>query len=272
MSEASSTIRLQTRVPARSIALPVEHGAWGFLFEPALAGLILAPSLAAPFVLLFFVGSFLVRHPLKFVIGDLRQGRRLPRTTLAFQFAAIYGAIAALGLMGMALTAPSDAFLPLITVAPLVIYLVAQDVMRQSRDLLPELTAAFTLASSITVFALAGGWSSITAFALWAVMIARLVPSVLYVRSRLRLEKGKQYSLLSSVASHILAVLALSALWSFGLASILTVLMAVFLTGRAAYGLSRYRKVLKAKVIGMWEVGYGVLYALTVVLGFYLSI
>jgi hypothetical protein len=242
------------------------------LFEPALAGLILAPSLAAPFVLLLFVGSFLVRHPLKFLIGDIRQGRRLPRTTLAFQFAAIYGAIAALGLTGMVLTASSAAFLPLIIVVPLVIYLIAQDVLRQSRDLVPELTAAFTLASSITVFALAGLWSSTTAFALWAVMIARLIPSVLYVRSRLRLEKGKQYSPFASAASHIVAVLVLSALWSYGLASILTVLMAVFLTGRAVYGLSRYRKVLKAKVIGMWEVGYGVLYALSIVLGFYLGI
>lgn len=32
------------KVPPRPIALPVEHGAWGFLFEPLAAGLILAPA------------------------------------------------------------------------------------------------------------------------------------------------------------------------------------------------------------------------------------
>lgn len=268
----SPTITPKTKLPARSVALPVEHGAWGFLFEPALAGLIIAPSLAAPFILLLVVGAFLVRQPLKFLLGDLRQGRRLPRTALAQRFALIFGSVALTGLLGSLFFAPLKSFAPFVAVAPLIIYLIAQDVSRQTRELLPELTASFALASSIAAFALADGWSFLPAFALWAIMLARLMPSVLYVRSRLRLEKGKEFSRFASVASHILALLAVGAFYYLGLSSILTVLMSVFLAGRAAIGLSPFRKPAKAKTIGIWEVIYGVIYALTIVFGYYLNL
>jgi hypothetical protein len=252
--------------------LPVEHGAWGFLFEPALAGLIVAPSLAAPFVLMLFVAAFLARQPLKFLIADILQGRRLPRTGVALQFALIYVAIAIFGLTGMVLTAPPFAFIPLAAAAPLVVYLIVRDVSRQSRDLLPEMTAAFALASSISVFALAAGWDYAVAFVLWTIMLARLVPSVLYVRSRLRLAKGKEYSIAAPLGAHAVALLIVLAFYLTNAGSLLTVLMAALLLGRCACGLSRYRKILKAKIIGIWEVGYGFLFALSIVLGHYLNI
>ncbi|MBX3290901.1 MAG: YwiC-like family protein [Acidobacteria bacterium] len=272
MTAISSTIKIKTTVPAKSVALPVEHGAWGFLFEPALAGLILAPTPAAPFILLLFVGGFLARQPLKFLIGDWLQGRSLPRTELAYRYAVIYGAIAGIGFIGMKATAPSNAFLPIIAMGPLAAYLISQDISRQARELVPELAGAFALTSSITVFALAGGWDHIAALVLWAVMLARLIPSVLYVRSRLRLEKGKIATPVSAVLSHVAAFAALGMLYYLGFASILTLLMSVFLAARAAYGLSPYRQVLKAKVVGIWEVVYGVVYALTVVIGHYTGI
>lgn len=266
------TIKLKTKVPAKSIALPVEHGAWGFLFEPALAGLIIAPSPAAPFILLLFVGAFLARQPVKFLIGDLQQGRRLPRTALAIRFAAMYGGIALIGFVGMLLTAPTYALFPLAVVTPLVVYLIAQDVSRRSRGLLPELTGAMALALSITVFALADGWDYAVAFVLWILMVARLIPSVLYVRSRLRIEKGKDYSVAAPISAHALALVAVVGLYLMGPASLLTALMATFLLGRSVYGLSRYRQILKAKTIGIWEVVYGVLFALSIVLGHYMRI
>src|SRR5215813_9262916 len=94
------SIERKVKVPAKSIALPVEHGAWGFLFEPLIAGLILAPSVAAPFITLFAVGTFLTRQPLKFALGDWLQKRRLPRTDVARRFVAVFGGITAVGLVG----------------------------------------------------------------------------------------------------------------------------------------------------------------------------
>src|SRR5215470_1089516 len=99
-------VERKAKVPARSIALPVEHGAWGFLFEPLVAGLILAPSVAGPFITLLAVGAFLTRQPLKFALGDWLQKRRLPRTEVARRFVFIFGSIAAVGLLGSIFLAP----------------------------------------------------------------------------------------------------------------------------------------------------------------------
>lgn len=272
MSAVCSSLKPITKVPARSIALPVEHGAWGFLLEPSLAGLILAPSLAAPFILLLVVGGFLTRQPLKFLLGDFLQSKRLPRMVPAKRFTLIFGALTTVGLLGSLILAPVQSFIPLAVVAPLVIYLIFQDVSRRTRDLLPELLAAITLACSVAVLTLADEWSFIAASALWAIMLARLIPSVLYVRSRLRLEKGKQFSRLAPITLHVLALLAVGVFYYLGFSSILTVLMAAFLLCRAILGLSVFRKPSKAKTIGLLEVIYGVFYALSVVIGYYLKV
>jgi hypothetical protein len=209
----------------------------------------------------------LARQPLKFLARDWLDRRRLPRTILTLKFTKIYAGIAMVGLLGMLWLAPHASLVPVVAVSPLVAYLISRDVSRKTRTLSTELAAALALASSITVFALAGGWSYAAAYALWAIILARLIPSVLYVRSRLRLEKGKEFSRTVPVATHILALSVVASFYYLGLSSMLTVLMAVFLTGRALFGLSPYRQILKANVIGVWEVLYGALYALSIIIG-----
>ncbi len=272
MTAISSTIKLKSKVPARSVALPVEHGAWGFLFEPLFVGLIIAPTLAAPSIALLVVGAFLTRQPLKFLIADWQSKKRLPRTELALKFALIFGGIAVCGLLGTILFAPVQSFIPFAAVAPVVVYLIVQDAARLSRELLPELLAAFALASSVAALALAGNFSIVFALSLWALMLARLIPSVLYVRSRLRLEKGKEFSKFAVIAAHVSALAIIGAFYYFSLSSSLTIIMAAFLTARAAFGLSGIRQPMKAKAVGIREVIYGVLYALTIVFGYYLNL
>ena len=262
----------RSKIPAKSVALPVEHGAWGFLFEPLLAGVILAPSPAALFISIFVVGAFLMRQPLKFYLGDRLARKTLPRTGLARRFVIIFGAITGVGLLGTLLFAPLTSLLPFVAAAPIVAYLISQDLARQSREMVPELLAAGALASSIAVVTLAGGFAPIQAFAFWSLMVARLIPSVLYVRSRLRLEKGKPYSTLASTATHIAAIALAASLYSYGLGSLLTIVFSAFLAGRAIYGLSGRETSKTAKKLGVLEVVYGVIYALTLVTGHYTGI
>jgi hypothetical protein len=262
----------RSTIPARSVALPVEHGAWGFLFEPLLAGMLLAPSASAPFILLFVVGSFLLRQPLKFYLGDLFSKKRLPRTNLARRFVLIFGAVAAVGLLGTLFLTSLHNLLPFAVAAPIVVYLISQDIARQTRELLPELLAAFALASSITVVALAGGFGTALAVSLWILMVARLIPSVLYIRTRLLLEKGKTFRRVGPIALHFAATAIVLALYYVGHASVLTTGMSAFLAARATYGLSGAAPAMSAKALGIREVVYGVIYALTIVVGYYLGI
>lgn len=259
-------------VSAKSIALPVEHGAWGFLFEPLAAGILLAPSAATFWIVLMVVGAFLMRQPLRFLIPDWLGGKNLPRTALALKYSVIFASLFAVGAIGSFAFAPIESFIPFLAIAPLAIYQIYSDAVRKSRQLLPELTGAIALSSSVTVLALAGGWNAPTAFSLWAIMLARLIPSILYVRSRLRLEKGKETRILPPIAAHVLALISVAALAYFGLSPILLVLMITFLLGRSVYGLSSLRKPTKAKFIGIQEVIFGSLTMLGLVFGYYLGI
>jgi len=271
MSATTSAIRPKSNVPAKSVALPIEHGSWGFVFEPLALGLFLAPSLASPFISHFVVGAFLARQPLKFLLADWKQGRRLPRTEIAFRFFLIFSAIAAVGFVGSVLLAPAASFVPFVIAAPLVVYLIIQDAARQSREVVPEVLAAFALSSSTAVLIMAAGGSWAFALAMWGVMLARLIPSIIYVRDRLRMEKGKSYSRVVPLGLHVLAVIAVATLAYSGLSPVLPILMMVFLLGRAAVGMSSLRRPAKAKEIGVQEVIYGVVTVLTVVIGYYLG-
>ena len=272
MQESTLSIPAKSRIPAKSIALPLEHGAWGFLFEPLLAGLLIAPTISGGFISIFIVGAFLCRQPLKFVVGDLMNGKRLPRTAVAVRWLTYFSTIAVFGALGIYFTAEPRSLIPLVLSAPVGVYLIYQDASRKSREMLSELLGASILATSIASITLAAGQSYIFAAAMWLTMLARLIPSVLYVRNRLRLEKGKDHSIVLPFAAHLIAIVVIAVLVFYGYGSILTLVVAAFLLERAVTGLSSSRKRQTAKRLGVREVIYGVVYALTIVIGFYVGV
>ena len=105
---------------------------------------------------------------------------------------------------------------------------------------------------------------------LWAIFILRLVPSILYIRSRLRLEKGKIASSAGPVGAHVIALLVGAYLVFFGFSPVMPVVMFGLLLGRAALGLSPYRKKRKAMQIGIFEVIFGALMVVSVAVGYQL--
>ncbi|HVE60054.1 MAG TPA: YwiC-like family protein [Pyrinomonadaceae bacterium] len=272
MSAIASTIPAPRKINTKAIVLPIEHGSWGFVFEPLTAGLLIAFSPSAVWIVLLVVGAFLTRQPLKVLLNDWQAKRNLPQTAVARKFTLIYGAIFTFGLIGSLIFVKLDSFLPFLVVLPFAAYQIYCDAARQSRQLLPELTGAIAISSSAAVIALADNWTFPAAIALWGIFAARLIPSILYVRNRLKLEKGKEFSRFVPVFAHVSAFVLVGGLAFYGLSPVLTVAMFAVLLGRAAIGLSPYRKKVKAMKIGVWEVVYGTLTALSVVIGFYLKI
>lgn len=45
------------KIRAKAVALPVEHGSWGFLLEPLVGGIAIAPSIAAPWIAILVIGG-----------------------------------------------------------------------------------------------------------------------------------------------------------------------------------------------------------------------
>lgn len=270
---ASETIAIPgpRSIRVKRLILPVEHGAWGFLFEPLVASLAIAGSAGGVWIAVMIIALFFARQPLKFfLLGLVGNGHR-QQTFAALRLLLIFGAVFAVSLAVAAAFTDPWVFFPFLVVAPLASYQIFCDLSHKSRELLPELTGAVAISSSAAAVALAGGMPWPAAMALWAVFIARLIPSVLYVRARLRLVKGKPARPLIAVGFQAAALLAVGALVFFGLASYLTLAVFALLLWRAAIGLSHFRKDLKAVRIGIAEVIYGVLTVISIIAGHYLG-
>jgi hypothetical protein len=272
MEMAVAPINAKRNVKLKQIALPTEHGSWGFLFEPLLAGILIAPSIASIWFAVLLIGAFLTRQPLKIYLNDLQAKRNLPQTEASLKFILIFGSIFSIGLLGSLYFAKAESFYPFLLILPLGFYQIYCDASKKSRQLLPELTGAIAISSSIAAVTIAGGFDWTTSLALWTVFICRLIPSILYVRNRLKLEKGKAYSVVSVAVTNFLAFAVVGLLAVNGLIPKLPTAMFFILMIRSVLGLSSYRKRIKAMRIGVWEVIYGTLTALSVVLGYYFQI
>ena len=254
----------------RGLALPKEHGSWSILLEPLICGIAVAPSAAAPFIALLFVGGFLAHQPLRVCLTDLRNGRRMPHTVSAVILAALFLVITIVGLVGTWRITGFSSLVPLLAAAPLAVLQLGYDLAAKSRRAIPEIAGAVALSSSAAITAHAAGWSSAAALALWCVFACRLIPSLLYVRNRLLLEKRKASSVLWPVLAHFLALAAVFGMASVGSAPKLAVFAFFVLLVRAAIGLSPWRLKLRAMQIGLLEITFGAITVLSVVIGQYL--
>jgi hypothetical protein len=251
----------------RAVALPTEHGGWGFLAEPILLGLLVAPSWAGLLLSLAAVAVFLLHQPLKYAIKDHLKGRRVSRTVWAERFSLIYAAVAAVSFGAVLLTQPELFLVPLLIGGAIGTIQLSYDARNKSRNLIPEVAGALALGAAAPAIALVGGWTLLPALLLWLVLAFRAMSSILYVRARLRLEYGRPYQAAPVYALHGLALLVLGGLVVSGVLHWLILLPFIFLTGRAAYGLSAYRRQVKAKVVGFSELGYGLVTVLIVAVG-----
>ncbi|MGB2912234.1 MAG: YwiC-like family protein [Pyrinomonadaceae bacterium] len=269
MSTAAPITAPVRAVRVRQVALPTEHGGWAFLFEPLVVGLAIAFSTGAPWIAGLTIGAFLTRQPLKVLIADRFGMRNRTRASLAFRFLLCYGAIFSIGLAGTLLSVGAQSLLPFIGVLPLAVFQIYIDASRQSRKLIPELTGAVVMSASIAAIGLSANMPLVNAAALWAIFASRSLSSILYVRERLRLEKGKHYSRMIPTLAHIAALFMTAALAYYGLSPFLTILAMSVLAYRAITGLSPDRNKMKAMQIGVWEIIYGLIVVLSVVIGHY---
>ncbi len=272
----SSSARPDTHSPPvlswKNLALPNEHGGWGLLFEPALLGLWLAPSLAGLGFALSALLAFLARHPLRLALSDRLRGRRYPRTALAERMAlvSLAGAAAALALAFW--RAPLSALAPLLAAAPLGVVQLVYDARLRSRELLPELCGGVALGATAAAIVSASGFTPATAGALWAVLGLRVIGCVPYVRARLLASRGMLAPARPVLAAHVGALLVVVALGAAGLVPWLAGVAMAILLARAVLGLRAGAPKLTPRVIGLRELGFGALTVLLLGAGYALRV
>lgn len=261
----------RSRINLKSVALPSEHGGWGFLIEPILLGLLVAPTWRGILITLASVGVFLIHQPLKLVVKDRLKGRLSPRAHVALRFVVVYGLLSLIPMVLLLSTTPRDFLRPVLLALPLAAVQLAYDARNRSRKFIPELCGALALAMIAPIIAMLGGWSLAAGLGLWIALAWRDATSILYVRARLKREHGKPVSSTVVWLAHGIAILVWGALCSWQIVPCLTLIAFGLLFGRAVIGLSRYRKPRAPKIIGFLELGYGFLTVIVTALGYMLE-
>jgi hypothetical protein len=264
-----TTVRPRT-FKIRQIAIPIEHGGWSFLLEPLIAGVAVAFSVGGLWIALMTIGAFLCRQPFKVLIADRMGMKDAERAKAALAFLAGYASIFAIGIVGTLAVSGWRPLMPFALVLPLIAYQISNDVSRRGRQLAPELCGAVSLSASVAAIAIADGQSWAVAGSLWTIFVLRSIPSILYVRNRLLLEKGKLHSRTIPTLAHVAAFTVICVLACYGLSPILTVFAVGVLSFRSVNGLAPNRRKLRAMQIGVLEIAYGLLTVLSVVAGHFL--
>jgi hypothetical protein len=252
----------------KPVVIPAEHGGWGFMLEPVLLGSLVAPSWAALLLGIATITGFLIRHPLKLILVDRRRGLTTTRTQRARIVIAAFAIVSGICFLTALLLAGPAFLTPLALAVPFVAVYLYYDLTRPGRTLQAELTGPVALAFVASSMAIIDGWPLLNALALWAALSLRAVPSVLYVRARLRLDRGRQPNVIWPVVAHGLALLAVAAMVWAGWLPALAVVPYVVLLARAAWFLSPQRPMVQVKTIGFVELALGLFLVATLAIGY----
>ena len=248
-------------VRLRPLLLPVEHGGWGFLFEPIIVAMVAAPSWAGVLLSLAAVAFFLSRTPLKVAVDDTRHGRRVPRTRVAWAIAATYLFVACAALAG-ATAVTAHNFWPIaMLAAPLAAVQLWFDSRGASRHMVPELAGAKALGAVAAAAGVAAGFTWPYALSLWASALVRVLPAIVTVRERVQRLHGHPPDERGPIAVHLLALACALVLMTIGLMPGGVAAIALVLAIRAAWDLRPGAPAVTAVRIGVRELVTGLVAA-----------
>lgn len=245
------------QVRVRSIALPTEHGGWGFTLEPILLGLLVAPTWAGSGLAVATAAVFLARRPVKLVSTDLVRKRRLPRTRVALSFAVGYSGLALAGMVLAVIASDGPFWWPLMAAIPFAAISLRADAQSRNRALLPELAGGIAMGSAAAAIAMAADWDWAAAFGLWLVLAARSYAAIIFARAQVRRAKDQPHDRSGVLAAQVAAILVVGLAAALAIVPLLSVLAIFLLAVGAFYGLAR--PPVPARTVGWTQMVFGLL-------------
>lgn len=251
----------QERTGWLATARPREHGSWSLALEPLALGLAIAPSRAGLALAMATLGVFFARRPLRLCWeGDGPEAAPAARALLVCS-------LIATAAMGVAVILNGVAWLAwLLPPAALGAVFLYHDLRRHGRAATAEIAGAAAFAFLPAVLARLAGFPPAAALALATVCLARHVPTVLYVRARVRAQKTAAVSPAPAVLAAGLAFFGIYTLARTGWVPAAAAVLAGVLLVRTVWLLDSAGSRLSARTIGMIEAGLGVLFVCVIVL------
>ena len=246
---------------AAQLTLPKEHGSWSLALEPVAFGLLVAPSAAGAALTLAAVSGFFLRRPMKLALSRKTD----PRQPLAAMSLAILMLTGMAGLLLVARFGAVDGWwllLPAVLSGAVFAWCDNRD---EARESVAEIAGVVSFSLLPAAFGALAGWSLTASLALAAIMLVRSVPTVLTVRTTIRIRKGRPYVIEPALVTAGAGIFLVAWLAALRLAPWLAVGFALLLGARTAW-LLLWRPRLTAKTVGIIEAVLGALMVLVLAL------
>jgi hypothetical protein len=242
---------------AMQLALPKEHGSWSLALEPVAFGLLVAPSAAGAGLAVAAVSGFFLRRPLKLLLSHNSD----PRQPLAVMGLAILLLTGLAGLLLAVRFGAVDGWWPLLPAALAGAVFMWCDNRNEAREGAAEIAGVVSFSLLPAAFGALAGWSLTASLALAAIMLVRSVPTVLTVRTSIRIRKGRPYAIAPALLTAGAGIILIAWLTALRLTPGTALAFALILAARTAW-LLLWRPRLTAKNVGIIEAVLGVLMVL----------
>lgn len=246
---------------AFQLTLPKEHGSWSLALEPVALGLFVAPSAAGGALAVAALAGFFLRRPVKIFWREEDSERRKIARIAIF----ILTAFALGGLLLSAKLGGVEKLWPLLPAAMAGLVFAWADCRNEARAGAAEVAGAVAFAFLPAAVAVLAGWNVNQSLALAAMSLTRSVPTVLTVRTRLRMTKEQNVSAGPAVATAVTGIALMVWLAAQRLAPWIATGFAVLFAVRTAW-LLRWHPQITARKIGITEAGLGGLMVLALAL------
>jgi hypothetical protein len=242
---------------AVKLTLPKEHGSWSLALEPVAFGLLVAPSAAGMALALAAVSGFFLRRPMKLLLSRKND----PRQPLAAMGLAILSLTGLAGLLLAVRFGAAGGWWPLLPAALAGAVFAWCDTRNEAREGAAEIAGVMSFSLLPAAFGALAGWSLTASLALAAIMLVRSVPTVLTVRTSIRIRKGRPYAIAPALLTAGAGIFLVAWLASLRLAPWLALFFALILAARTMW-LLLWRPRLTAKTVGITEAVLGALMVL----------
>ena len=241
------------------VALPKEHGSWGFVLEPLLLSLIVAFTIDGLLLALATFILFLSNQPLRIFVNKSSSHKIRSIAVFVLLF---YLLVSAVLLVLPILHLELEKLLPFlggILLMPIYFFAV---IKKFSRNLFVELLPIFSMtliAISIITFDNSFNYNPII---FGMLLLSRAITTVIYVSAKVKESKGFEFSVrYTHILNFVFLLFIIFASFTNHL-PLLSILGLVLLTLRSVIGFSQFNFTKTIKQIGVMEFIYGSLFVI----------
>ncbi len=241
----------------RKIALPEEHGSWGFVLEPLILSLLIAFSIQGLYIAAAAFFVFLSYQPLKILL-NAKINKALKKN--AGVILSVYILVSIAFFAAALKESASSAFFPFVIAFVFMGVYLFSDELGRAKTLLSGILAPAGFSFISLTILLVSGWKLSLVLGFYLLLLNRIVPTVFFVHERMKLSRKTKPDILKVALIGAAGILIIAASIQLNILPVYSAAAAAVLFVRSIIGLMPGMEKLNVTKVGILEFIYGAAY------------